>query len=159
MIASKDVWAGLMFIAFAALFAVAGAKLRLGSAGVMGPGYFPMVLAGALALLGLGILGRAVAVHIVAGGARKLPLLESARVRIDPRPLLVLLVALVVFALLVGRAGLVLTTLLVAVIGSFAGTGVRWPQMLMLAAFLSALTYVIFVAALAMPLPVWPRGW
>lgn len=58
----KDFWAGLMFMAFG-LSAVIIAVLdyQMGSAVRMGPAYFPTVLGGILALLGLVIFVRAFA--------------------------------------------------------------------------------------------------
>lgn len=50
---SKDVLAGLFFLAVAGLFGYAAAILPLGTALRMGPGYFPLLLSGTLALLGL----------------------------------------------------------------------------------------------------------
>ena len=52
----KNVLAGLLFILFAAVLAWQSGKLALGSASRMGPGYFPLLLAQLLGLLGLGVL-------------------------------------------------------------------------------------------------------
>ena len=53
---TKDVSAGLLFIAIAALFALGTQELELGTARKLGPGAFPLMLAGVLALLGVIIL-------------------------------------------------------------------------------------------------------
>ena len=42
--APKDFWSGVMFFAFAAIAMLAARGYSLGSAGKMGPGYFPMLL-------------------------------------------------------------------------------------------------------------------
>jgi putative tricarboxylic transport membrane protein len=52
----KDALAGLMFIGLAGLFAWSAGTLDPGTAGRMGPGYFPLLLAGLLGTLGLVIL-------------------------------------------------------------------------------------------------------
>jgi hypothetical protein len=60
----KDFWAGLMFIAFglfAAIFAYA--NYQMGTAVRMGPAYFPAVLGGLLAVLGLLVLIEAFALE------------------------------------------------------------------------------------------------
>ena len=50
----KDFWAGLMFIGTGAFFAVfAYANYQMGTAVRMGPAYFPFLLGGLLAVLGL----------------------------------------------------------------------------------------------------------
>ena len=56
----KDFWAGVMFITFGAGMGVIALKnYQMGSAVRMGPAYFPVVLGGILAVLGL-ILQQAV---------------------------------------------------------------------------------------------------
>ena len=50
-----DLWAGLMFIAFGAIFMILSQQYQIGTAAKMGPGYFPTILGGLLALLGLAI--------------------------------------------------------------------------------------------------------
>ena len=53
----KDFWAGLMFIAFGLFFAIwAVTHYQMGSAVRMGPAYFPAVLGGLLAVLGLMVI-------------------------------------------------------------------------------------------------------
>ena len=49
---TKDVSAGLLFIAIAALFALGTQELELGTARKLGPGAFPLMLSGVLGLLG-----------------------------------------------------------------------------------------------------------
>jgi putative tricarboxylic transport membrane protein len=48
----KDFWAGLMYAGFGLAFMLTALGYRMGSAVRMGPGYFPVVLGGLLALLG-----------------------------------------------------------------------------------------------------------
>ncbi len=53
----KDFWAGLMFIGFGGFFMIwALTHYQMGSAVRMGPAYFPAVLGGLLALLGVLII-------------------------------------------------------------------------------------------------------
>jgi hypothetical protein len=52
----KDFICGALLIAIAAVFAFGALELPMGSASRMGPGYFPMLLCGLLAVLGLAIL-------------------------------------------------------------------------------------------------------
>jgi putative tricarboxylic transport membrane protein len=52
----KDFFAGLMFLAIAAVFAYGVRELPIGTAFRMGPGYFPLVLVLLLAVFGLIIL-------------------------------------------------------------------------------------------------------
>jgi putative tricarboxylic transport membrane protein len=52
----KDFFAGLLFIAIAAVFAHGVLELQIGTAFRMGPGYYPLLLVGLLAALGLVIM-------------------------------------------------------------------------------------------------------
>ena len=49
----RDFWAGLAFIAIAAAFIYMASGYRYGTAQRMGPGFFPIYVAGFLGLLGL----------------------------------------------------------------------------------------------------------
>lgn len=69
----KDIFAGLIFLGFGAAFGVAAAGYPLGTAFRMGPGYFPLVLAVILALVGLGIIGQALAGKGEAGSFGAVP--------------------------------------------------------------------------------------
>ena len=51
--APKDFWAGVMFCGFAAIGILAAKGYSLGSAGKMGPGYFPLLLGIVLAAMGV----------------------------------------------------------------------------------------------------------
>ncbi len=55
----RDFWAGTMFIAVGLWFAVVAQNYPMGSAVRMGPAYFPTILGGLLALLGVAITIRA----------------------------------------------------------------------------------------------------
>lgn len=54
----KDFWAGIMFMGFGLFFLIASRDYQMGSAVRMGPAYFPSVLGGMLAVLGLMVLVR-----------------------------------------------------------------------------------------------------
>src|SRR5512136_1770244 len=94
-----DLWSGVMFIAFGLLFVGLSAQYQLGTAAKMGPGYFPTILGGLLAVLGLAIgLGSLSKDN------------HEARVgKIGWRENLLLLVAVMLFALCLPRLGVVLS--------------------------------------------------
>lgn len=56
----KDILAGLIFLGFAAAFGYAASGYEIGTAFRMGPGYFPIVLASALGVLGVAIIVKGV---------------------------------------------------------------------------------------------------
>lgn len=151
----KDFFAGLLFMAVGGAFAVGATSYTVGTAARMGPGYFPLVLGIILAGMGALITVRAF-MHGVPGGDR---------VGVWAlRPLLLVLSANVAFgALLVGVPalgipgfGLVVAIFALVIIASLAGGGFAWKPVLLLAAVLSAGSYVAFVWLLALQFPVWP---
>ena len=58
--ALKDFWSGVMFCGFAAVAIFSARGYALGTAGKMGPGYFPLLLAVLLAALGATLIARSV---------------------------------------------------------------------------------------------------
>jgi hypothetical protein len=56
--APKDFWSGVMFCGFAVVGLSAARGYSLGAAGKMGPGYFPLLLGGVLAALGIILIAR-----------------------------------------------------------------------------------------------------
>jgi len=141
----KDFWAGLMFTGFGLFFAAwALSSYRLGGSLRMGPGYFPAVLGGILALMGLVILGRALAV-------------DGAKVaRFGFRPLLFVLGGCVAYGYLVAPLGLVLATAALVFISAFGGHEFRLREVALLAAVLIVLSVLVFVKGLMLPFPLWP---
>lgn len=56
----KDILSGLIFLGFGAAFGYAASGYPLGTAFRMGPGYFPLLLAGVLGALGIAIVFKGV---------------------------------------------------------------------------------------------------
>jgi Tripartite tricarboxylate transporter TctB family len=141
---SKDFWAGIMFLAFAAVAVSAARGYAMGSAGRMGPGYFPMALGIVLGLLGLIIIARAFAAGDERVGALQL------------RPLLAIVVAVCLFGLLIERLGLIVALVAVVVVSALASREYRPVEVAALAATLAAFSVGVFVYALRLPLTLWP---
>lgn len=55
---SKDFWSGVIFLGVGVAFAGFGRHYPMGTTMRMGPGYFPTLLGGLLALIGLGLIIR-----------------------------------------------------------------------------------------------------
>ena len=142
--APKDFWSGVMFIAFAAVALLAARGYSLGSAGKMGPGYFPLLLGGVLALIGAILMVRSFAI-------------EGERVgRVGIVPLFVVALAVCLFAFFIETLGLVIALLTVTIVSAFASREFRAIEAGLLAAVLAVFVVVVFVYALRLPLPVWP---
>ena len=141
---SKDFYAGLIFIFFG-LFAVMEARhYPLGTAASMGPGYFPLFLGGILILFGLVISGRSLR---SSGGTLKSFAL---------RPMLLVTLAVLAFALLLEPAGVALATLALITISSLGGWEVRLREVVLIYLGLAALAVGLFVYGLGLPFKVWP---
>ena len=104
---NRDFWAGVMLIAIGAAAMFIARNYAFGTALRMGPGYFPSVLGGLLDLFGLYLGGRACARS------------EKIEGNWSLRALIVLPLSLVLFGLLMDRAGFV-PALMVLIVGSAA---------------------------------------
>lgn len=137
-----DVIAGAIFIAIAAFFAIEGWRYEFGTALQMGPGFFPIVLAGLLALLG-GL--------VMAGGWRKPP--EAAGGPIPYRAMLLICAALVLFAAGARTLGLVPLVFLCTVLTALASPKNPPLSALVMGLVMTALCYAVFKLGLAVSLP------
>jgi hypothetical protein len=111
----------------------------------MGPGYFPIMVGALLAILGAVVAGRALAFD-----GPPVP-------RFNPRPLLVTLVAVVLFGLTIERLGLAVAIFVLVMVSAFADRDVRLLPSLALAVLLIVFSIASFVWLLGLPLPVWPQ--
>lgn len=140
----KDFWCGMIFVAIGIAFMVYARDYRMGTAARMGPGFFPTILGGVLA--GLGLL------LVVPALLRK----GEAFPRLHMRPMLVLLVSIAVFALLLQPLGFVLSALILIVIAGFSDPDLRFIESVGLAILLTAFSVVVFVVLLGLPFNLWP---
>ena len=140
----KDFWAGVLFVAFGTAAVVLGARYNLGTAARMGPGYFPRILGILLITLGGIIAMRGLRTDGAAIPAWRL------------RPTLVVLGSVVLFGLIVDRAGLALSTVVLIVLASAASTEFRWKEALLSGVLLAVLAVAVFIVGLKLQLPIWP---
>jgi hypothetical protein len=134
-----------MFLAFGLFFAVwAIANYQMGTAVRMGPAYFPTVLGGLLAFLGLVVLAMSVT---VAG-----PKVDKFHFR----PLLMILLANIAYGYLMKPLGLVLATAVLVFISAFGGHEFKWKEVSLLYVFLIVFSVLVFVKGLTLPFPLWP---
>jgi hypothetical protein len=140
---SKDFLAGLLFIAFGIAALVLGRDYAFGSASAMGPGFFPKVLSVALIILGAILFAR--------GLAPRADSVDSAHIR----PLLFIVGAILAFAFLIEKLGLIVTGLVVAVLASLAYRDRMTPlEIGILAIMLTAFCVLLFIWLLGLPIPV-----
>jgi hypothetical protein len=142
--APKDFWAGVMFCAFAAVGVLAARGYSIGSAGKMGPGYFPLWLGGVLGVLGAILIGRSLALD-----GEPVP-------RFHLLPLTVIAVAVCLFGLLIEPLGVVVALAVLTVLTAWAGPQFRLTEAVALTVALIVFSVGVFVYALGLPLAIWP---
>src|SRR5215467_9068197 len=142
--APKDFWSGVMFCAFAAVGLFAACGYSMGSAGRMGPGYFPLLLASLLGALGAALMGRS----ILVGG--------EPVARLQVLPLAVIATAICLFGLLIEPLGLIVSLAVLTVMSAWVGAQFRLAETVALAAALILFCVGVFVYALGLPLNLWP---
>jgi putative tricarboxylic transport membrane protein len=155
MLQRKNVLSGLMFIAIAVIGLWVSRDYPIGTALRMNTGYVPRLLC--WVLMGLGAI-------VLMQGLRETDPQESLRERMSDdnmfarlRPVAIVTLSLVAFALSLETLGLVLSILVLVVIASFATRELKAWETLAAAAGLSVLTWAIFIAGLGLPIPVWPE--
>ena len=143
----RDFWSGLMFVCVGLAFAIGATNYSMGNSARPGPGSFPLILSVIMAILGGVVLFKALTIETEDG---------------DPvggmawRPLIVIVLAIVVFGLALPRLGLLLTVPLLIFIVSQAGDEFRWKEVLANAVVLTVAAWAIFVLGLKLTLPLYP---
>jgi len=140
----KDFWAGVLYIAFGVAAIVIALNYPIGSAGRMGPGYFPRALGIILIALGL-ILS-----------LRALRLQGTAPTFGYYKPILVIIGSVVAFGVAAPWGGLVVATILLIIISSAASDEFRWKEAVISSVILAVFTVLAFSYGLKLQLPVWP---
>ena len=156
----QDFWAGLMFIGFGLFFIIfalgtpefidriVGTKLiagyQMGSSVRMGPAYFPVVLGGLLAALGLLVLFDS----IVEEGPRI--------AKFHFRPLLFIAVSSLAFAYLLKPLGLALASAALIFISAYGGHEFKWKEVAIMTVVLVIFSVLVFVKGLVLPFPICP---
>ena len=138
---SKDLWSGLIFIAFGLLAMALARGYAMGHAGRMGPGYFPTALGGVLAVIGLVLVVQA----FLSSG--------EAMTGFAWRKAALVLVASGLFGVTVEGLGLAPATVLLVMISGLASEQFRLWRFLALAVGLAVFSVLTFVTLLGLPIP------
>ena len=143
-----DFFTGLMFVMAGAGFSYGATKYEIGTAAQMGPGFFPLLLGGLLALLGL--------VVVLWSLSPKNPV--EAVERIGLKPLLLVLGAVTLFGVLLVPLGLILASVVLLFMSTLASHEFQWRYALVTMLILISACYLIFILGLGLPIPILPRG-
>ncbi len=138
----KDFWSGAIFVAVGLAAVVLARAHPMGTAMRMGPAYFPTMLGGLLALIGLITVLRS----LVRVGE---PIGRLAYGKVS-----LVLASNVLFALLLRRVGLVASLILLVLTSAYASQRFSWGASLALAVGLAAACAITFVTLLGLPIPL-----
>lgn len=139
----RDFWAGLLYIAIGAAALYVARDYSVGSSVRMGPGYFPRILGGLLALLGAAAVIRS----FIRPGAPIGGIAWKAAAMVCG--------ATVLFGVLLTGAGLIPALLALILLSAAASSKFRWGVRPVLAmAALVAFCAAVFVVGLHLPMPM-----
>jgi hypothetical protein len=139
---NKDLWAGLMLIGVGVGAILVAREIPFGTGLRMGPGYFPAVLGGVLILFGL---------YLVARALRRSEAIEGGW---SPRAMIVLPLSLVLFGILMDRAGFI-PALAVVIFGAAAASSeFRLVEVALLTVALIVFCVGVFVWGIGLPYPL-----
>jgi len=144
---SKDFLSGLMFIGFGLIALYFGQKLALGTTVRMGPGYVPRMLS--LILIGLGIL--VCVVGLVAGSEP----VEKPKWK----PIVMVTIGIICFALLFERAGLIPAMVVLILIASLGGEEFKLKEVIGNMVALGILCTLVFKVGLGMNISIIRGVW
>jgi len=140
---SRNLWVGLFFVLVGVVFAATAlAKLPIGSAAQMGPGYYPILLS--IVLVGLGA-----AIAFGFGGEG-----DDPGEMISLRSLLLVAGAPVLFALTIRSLGFLPATFLAVFAAALADRSATLVQALTTAIGLTAFCVAVFIYGIEVPYPL-----
>ncbi len=143
----RDFWSGLMFLGIGVAFAWGATEYSFGTSARPGPGYFPFGLGILLALMGGLVLFKALTLESEGGD----PIGAIAW-----RPLLVIILAIVVFGLALPRLGMAITLPITILLSSLAGREFRLVDVLLSSVVLTVGSWALFIVGLKLTIPLWP---
>jgi len=147
LLKNTDVLSGLFLLAIAAFFLIGGRNYEIGTLEEMGPGFVPLLLGSVLAALGVVLLVQGAATQATG-------LTVSGNWAIGP--MILILGAIALFAFTLRHIGYVAACAMVVAISGLAAPDRRMREILIEAVLLAAISALVFVEAIGMPMPLFP---
>ena len=138
----KDFLAGLMFIVIGLIAVFIARDYSFGSAVKMGPGYFPTILGGLLAAIGVACI------------VESLRAKGAALEKIVFKPMVLVCVSTLLFGLMLRNAGMVFAIAFLIFMSAYASVKFRWVVALCIFIIMALFCYLVFVKALGLPMPL-----
>jgi hypothetical protein len=145
---SEDLRSGLIFIAIAAFFAITATRtLEIGTPGLMGPGFFPLMVSALLAAMGVAIIATSAGPD---PGQKRRP--------VSWRAILFIIAAPIAFALSVRTIGLVPALLSSVTLGVLASRKITFGQGVLIVLGITAFCVIVFSYGIGLTaqLFIWP---
>lgn len=145
---NKDLLAGLMFIVIGVVFFVGAYNYQMGTAARMGPGYFPRILGGVMAVLGV----------IVAGIGLKNQAQWAATDGIGWtwKPVIILTAAVVLFGATLPSLGMVIAIILLTIISGIAAHDKNYRELAIITVIMCLFCAAVFVWGLKLQMKLFP---
>lgn len=138
----QDFWSGVIFLVLGLAAVIIGRDYAMGSAGRMGPAYFPTALGGLLAVIGTVSLIRSFIRHGEPIG------------NFSIKSLLLITVAVLLFGFLMRGAGLMLAILVLVMISGYASIKFKALSFFAVAVGMAVFCVLVFVVGLGLPMPM-----
>lgn len=138
----KDFWTGIIFLFFGLAAVIIGRDYAMGTAGKMGPAYFPTILGSLLALIGV--------IAVIRSFVRT----GEAVGKFYIREIILILSAVLLFGFLMRGAGLIPAVVVLIMFSAYASPKFHWGSSLLLAGGLAAFSALVFVKLLGLPMPM-----
>jgi hypothetical protein len=138
----KDFWSGVIFVIFGLAAVIIGRDYSMGTAGRMGPAYFPTILGAILTLIG------------VVGVVRSMIKSGEGVGRFAVREIILIMLAVVLFGVLVRGAGLAVAVIVLVMASGYASTKFKVGPFLAVAVGLAAFSVLVFTKGLGLPMPM-----
>ena len=143
-----------MFAGIGGLGLVLGADYSAGSLDAVGPGFLPRLLSWGLIALGTLIAVRPPrSGHYVHADARSYVVSGFSRTR----AIVCITAGIIAFSLLIDASGLLIAGAALLAIGAAASHESRGREVIVLGAVLLLFSWALFIWALGLPIPTWPR--
>lgn len=149
LLRNGEIQSGVLLLAVAGFFLIVGRRYEFGTFAMMGPGFVPRSLAILLAALGLALL---------VSGARSAVPAANPFASFALVPTIMVLGSIALFALLLPVLGYFVAAALLVSIGGMAASDRRPLEVAVSAIAIPALTGIVFVKILGLPMPLLP-GW
>lgn len=140
----QDLLCGFLFILLGAIGLYVSRDYAMGSPVRLGTGVFPRILCYGLITCGVIVMIKA----FLSDGERLTAW--------SMRPVILITLGTVLFSLLIDRAGLMISMVVLMICGALAGQGHKWVQTGVFMVIMLAIGYGLFIKGLGMPIKVFP---